>query len=862
MQLSTKLFLFVGGLVLFICLVVYFVPIYLTKKAVVASRQEYISLAEARRAREWEVNNDWLSIQIGKLEGRLDSYLLFAVGHPVRRLDNLFTGNGAGAGAWLAAAQLLATTSEVTFLQAVQGEELAAGLTLSRAQLYAAKMLPIEREIGWVVLDSIPPYKYDLREVFLGIWVPSRIQQQTTASLAAAPVGATEIYLLFDPVALYREPERYEKLLAENKEELEKLKLPGSPRAGQVVIGLIERLDHAAKHVTETFSSEAGMEAYVKEIRASPVQLPLERMLGLTNQPQQVHQSLFTGEVIRRPAAGAESARHVGEEAFRQNLIRLIMRSDDLELVSSLSFLAATGVVGDTPFDSHAPKGATRLMPDEFVGSGVLTRDVFIDNIVYDPVAFFDEHPPVSNIVPIGSTFDLIYSEEIGALTVVNTAKHVVPDEGKPAYLTLGASLFETTLRATHVSGDTVVLLFNGKVVDIIERGDFPSGKGILDQIENHADQFEKKTGFIQLDETDYFYSSYKPRAHWDLQILTFEPAADVLAQIEKFEKDSSALASRISIRILIVAGGLLIVALIILEVIARRFTKPIRGLVAAAETVREGKLEEVKLPDAKGGSRNEVARLSRSFHEMVDGLRDREKVRGVLNKVVSTEIADKILSGKVELGGEVKDATVLFADLRDFSVLTAHLPPEEVITFINGYMTEMTQIIERHQGVVDKYIGDAVMALFGAPVEHQYAQLQAVLSGLLIRNRIKEWNDERKAAGLLTAEVGIGIHSGPMVAGNMGAEDRLNYTVLGANVTLAARISDRAGASEVLITEHVLQNPHVRDTIAVEKCPPVQPKGSAEPVQIYKVIGLKEGNLIEELSDLAAHGERRPQEE
>ena len=141
-------------------------------------------------------------------------------------------------------------------------------------------------------------------------------------------------------------------------------------------------------------------------------------------------------------------------------------------------------------------------------------------------------------------------------------------------------------------------------------------------------------------------------------------------------------------------------------------------------------------------------------------------------------EIADEILSGHVHLGGEVKVATVMFADLRDFSVLTSHLPPEEVITFVNGYMTEMTKVIEVHQGVIDKYIGDAVMAIFGAPVAHPNSSFQAVLSALLIRDRIREWNDERKGAGLLIAEIGIGIHTGPMVAGNMGAEDRLNYTV------------------------------------------------------------------------------------
>ncbi len=857
MRLSTKLFLFVGILVLFICLAVYFVPVYLTKQAVKVSEKEYVTLAQQRRAREWEVNNQWLSIQIGRLEGRLDSHLMLALGHPIRLFDDIFDPKDS----WLVAAQTLVTTAEVSFLQAVQGDRLSAGLTLSRARLFAAKLLPIEEEIGWIVLDAVPPWSVDRRQVYMGIWVPSRMQAETAASLKEAPSGANTIYLLFDPVELWKDPTRYVEALKANREQIEKLDLPGESRAGQVAIEMVARLHRAALHLKETFPTLESMETYANEIRAQPVTLPLDRLLGLTkatDQPE-VHGSLYSGQIVRWPATSATSAGLAGREALRLNLTRLIMRDDDIELVAALSFLNATGVMGETPLDPHAPRGAARLLAGGSVGSGVISSDVFTNKILYDPTPFLKKHPVVSEAVPLGSVFDLIYNEEIGALTVVNTATRTPSGSDTPGYLTLGGSLFETTMRVTHITGDTVILLFNGKVVDSIERGDFPEGPEVLKEIEEKFRTLGPKTGFVNFGGTDYYYGAFQPRPHWDLHILTLEPAADALAELKKYEENTQALAKRITWHVLGVAIGLLIVALVILELIARQFTKPIRQLADAAGVIQEGKFDEVVLPKIVEHSRNEVSQLTRAFHDMAAGLQEREKMRDVLNKVVSREIATEILSGKVHLGGEVKDATVFFADLRDFSVLTSNLPPEEVITFVNGYMNEMTKVIEVHQGVIDKYIGDAVMAIFGAPVEHPNSSLQAVLSALIIQERIKDWNDERRAAGLIVAEIGIGIHTGPMVAGNMGAEDRLNYTVLGSNVTLAARLCDKASAAEILITENVLQNPHVADTIVVEKCPPVQPKGSNKPVEIYRVIGLKPERAMEKLSEIAV--QRRPEE-
>ena len=156
---------------------------------------------------------------------------------------------------------------------------------------------------------------------------------------------------------------------------------------------------------------------------------------------------------------------------------------------------------------------------------------------------------------------------------------------------------------------------------------------------------------------------------------------------------------------------------------------------------------------------------------------------------MVSEEIAEEALKGNIQLGGEEKKSDGSFADIRGFSDMTEKMDPKEVIQLINTCMTKVSEKIDAHGGVIDKYVGDEVMALFGAPIDKPGSALQAVQSAIDMVDEIKKWNIERKEKGLPEIEMGMGIHTGVVVAGNMGVVNRLNYTVLGANVNLASRI-------------------------------------------------------------------------
>jgi adenylate cyclase len=211
-----------------------------------------------------------------------------------------------------------------------------------------------------------------------------------------------------------------------------------------------------------------------------------------------------------------------------------------------------------------------------------------------------------------------------------------------------------------------------------------------------------------------------------------------------------------------------------------------------------------------------------------------------VLDKVVSKDVAEEILKTKIQLGGEDRIVTMLFCDIRGFTGLTASLTPQKTIEILNACMTKVSRVIEGEGGVIDKYVGDEVMALFGAPAAHPDHALRAVSAGMLIVETLKKWNQARVESGELALEMGIGVHTGLVVVGNMGAEDRLNYTVLGSNVNLAARLCAVAKPYQLIISEATLREPKVAQFFYTNPLPPITLKGFSEPVQIYEITGFK----------------------
>jgi len=278
--------------------------------------------------------------------------------------------------------------------------------------------------------------------------------------------------------------------------------------------------------------------------------------------------------------------------------------------------------------------------------------------------------------------------------------------------------------------------------------------------------------------------------------------------------------------QILLTAGLLGLGTLAIGWLIALGMTKPIRRLYKATERLIKGDYQ-VRVPAL---SNDEIGKLSATFNEMAERLSLKEQYKSALNKVADEEVADELMSGKAALGGKTRRMTVLFCDIRRYTEITAGMPPEATVALLNEHMTALTRVVHEHGGVVDKFVGDMIMAVFGARKTDPEAPTRAIACG---RHMIAE----RRVLNLLTGRdinVGVGIATGEMLAGFMGSEDRLNFTVIGQGANLASRLTAMAGPMELLVDEPTCEA--AREGREAEPLPPVEIKGFQDLQAVYKL--------------------------
>ena len=212
------------------------------------------------------------------------------------------------------------------------------------------------------------------------------------------------------------------------------------------------------------------------------------------------------------------------------------------------------------------------------------------------------------------------------------------------------------------------------------------------------------------------------------------------------------------------------------------------------------------------------------------------------------------MLFRSITLGGESKTATIFFSDIRSFTSMSENLEPFEVVEFLNEYMTRMVDCVNKTNGVVDKFIGDAVMAVWGAPVSAGSAAedaLNCVRASLMMRTSLLEFNKGRGGDKKPVIRIGCGINTGPVIAGQIGSHERMEYTVIGDTVNLASRAEglNKPFATDILITEQTWLL--IKDRVVTEKMPPVSVKGKDKPVQLYAVLGLAGAGLVPGLAEI-----------
>lgn len=289
--------------------------------------------------------------------------------------------------------------------------------------------------------------------------------------------------------------------------------------------------------------------------------------------------------------------------------------------------------------------------------------------------------------------------------------------------------------------------------------------------------------------------------------------------------------------KIIYITVGVIAVSILATVIIVTLMVKPVNKLAFAAQQIGKGE-EWVKV---KVNRRDELGVLAKSFNEMVDGLKERDFIRNTFGKYVTKQVAEAILNGRIHLGGERLCATVLISDIRGFTAMSEKLTPEEVVDFLNGYFAEMVQVVSKYEGTLDKFIGDAILTVFGVPLPHRDDPLRAVFTALEMREKLKLFNERRKSKGKKEVHIGIAIHTGDVVAGNIGSEVRMEYTVIGDTVNLTSRLEklNKEFGTNILITQKTYD--FVKDKIEVRAIPPVTVRGKEDTIQVYDVLRRKQ---------------------
>jgi class 3 adenylate cyclase len=235
---------------------------------------------------------------------------------------------------------------------------------------------------------------------------------------------------------------------------------------------------------------------------------------------------------------------------------------------------------------------------------------------------------------------------------------------------------------------------------------------------------------------------------------------------------------------------------------------------------------------------RDEIGDLALTFNSMADGLKERDLVKDLFGKYVQKEVADMALKSELKLGGEKQTATVLFSDIRSFTTLSENLEPQELVSMLNRYFSIMVEYIIRYNGVLDKYIGDALMVHFGILGDIKNPADKAVMAAIDMIKSLSSFNEQQDKRNEPQIKIGIGIHTGELVAGNIGSTNRMEYTVVGDTVNLASRAEGltKLFGARIVITVSTYRNLKGRDSYLIRPLDIIVVKGKTKPIQMYEI--------------------------
>ena len=286
------------------------------------------------------------------------------------------------------------------------------------------------------------------------------------------------------------------------------------------------------------------------------------------------------------------------------------------------------------------------------------------------------------------------------------------------------------------------------------------------------------------------------------------------------------------------ILGTVISLSLILIFLFSTTLTTPIEDLVIFTKKIAQGEFDLNITSHIK--QKDEVGLLAIALDDMTTGLKERDKIKNVMDKFHGSAITEELIKSEVKRKGTRKDVVIFFSDIRGFTSFSEGKDPEEVVTMINEYMDMMVDIIYKYNGVVDKFVGDAIMAVWGIPHKSPDDSYNAVMATMEMRKKLVEFNQDRIDRGEQPLLTGIGLHTGSVVSGTVGSKDRMEYTIIGDTVNTAARIeaSTKSFGSDLLISGELVEK--VKERFLFELAGKSQVKGKTTILELYKVNGIK----------------------
>jgi adenylate cyclase len=290
------------------------------------------------------------------------------------------------------------------------------------------------------------------------------------------------------------------------------------------------------------------------------------------------------------------------------------------------------------------------------------------------------------------------------------------------------------------------------------------------------------------------------------------------------------------------ITGLVLSGALFFILLFSMTLTSPIEKLAELIAIVSKGNFDVKATAHVK--SHDEVGDLAIAFDHMTDGLKERDKVKNLFSKFHGSSVAEDLINNDIGVGGQNKEVVVFFSDIRGFTSFSESRKPEEVVAMLNEYFAVMVGIINRHGGVVDKFIGDAIMAIWGAPKSTEKDSSMALRACIEMRKGLAELNEKRIGRGEPPIMIGMGLHAGRAISGTIGSDERMEYTVIGNTVNTASRIeaATKAFGSDLLVSDDVISR--VGADFVTDYAGAAEVKGRTEALKMYKVRGYVEAGI------------------